>query len=76
MKIWTALGIAWSVWSLCREVRRRMPLYVRGELSVENAERFSWHINACSLCRKAEAEERNLQAVLATVLGKLPKRGD
>lgn len=76
MKLWNALKIWWSVGSLCREVRLRMPLYVRGELSVENAARFLWHINACSRCRREEEGERKLQIATFQVGQITTKGGD
>jgi len=53
----------------CEEARERMPLFLYGELSFEEEERFELHIDECSMCRDTLAREKSLfQALDASEL--------
>jgi anti-sigma factor RsiW len=53
----------------CDDIRMRAPLYLSGEMEVEDRDAFATHLAKCSACAAKIAEDRNLDATLRSVLG-------
>jgi anti-sigma factor RsiW len=53
----------------CAGIRMRAPLYLSGEMEVEERDAFAAHIAKCSTCAERIAEDRNLDGTLRSALG-------
>ena len=60
----------------CDGIRMRAPLYLSGEMEVEDRDAFEAHLAKCPACSAKIAEDRNLDATLRSALGGCPPDTD